>query len=41
MKRFLSDALAFIITVICGLALIGVASIPILLLFILKNAAFQ
>jgi len=41
MKRFLNDALALVITVALGMALIGAASIPILLLFILKNAAFQ
>lgn len=41
LKRFLTDAAALAITAVLGMALIGAASIPILLLFILKNLAFQ
>jgi hypothetical protein len=41
MKRFLSDALAVFIMALGWLVLISVATIPILLLFILKNAAFN
>jgi hypothetical protein len=38
MKRFLTDAIALVIMALYWLALISAASIPISLLFILKNS---